>query len=342
MRVKDVIARIEASAPPRYAASWDNCGPQVAGTADECARLAVALDPLPGVVEEALSWGAQLILTHHPLLLKPRLPSRLDAFHRVLSLLLARGAWLYAAHTSLDVQTDGPVSHLAGALGLVNRRVIEPVGAQAALLRLEARDAAARDAAVTALAEHPACLSVEAVGERRLDVACCDEDREAVLAVCAGKDGVCPQVLRMRLERPGKTLGYGIAGDLPAPAPFDAFAETLALAARRDFWTLSGPVPETVSRVGYCTGSGADLARTAFAMGADVFVTGDVKYHMALEAGPGLVIDVGHFCLEEAMMRVFADELREDLAPRGLAVKFFCGADPFSVRLTRKETDSRF
>jgi len=293
-------------------------------------------------VEAALSWGAQLILTHHPLLLKRRLPARLDAYHRVLSLLFAKGAWLYAAHTSLDVQTGGPVSHLAGTLGLVNRRVIEPVDARAALLRLEAADAAARDAALAVLAAHPACLSVEPVGARRLDVVCCDEDRADILFACSGPDGAWPQVLRMRLESPGKTLGYGIVGDLPAPVSFEVFAAALAGAVSRDFWTLAGPVPETVSRVGYCTGSGADLAQAAFAMGAQVFITGDVKYHQGLDAVSGCVIDVGHFCLEETMMRVFADELREELSPLGLDVAFFSGADPFSVRLAGADADGRF
>lgn len=342
MRIKDVIRRIERTASPRHAASWDNCGPQVAGTQSECSRLAVSLDPVPASIEAALAWGAQLILTHHPLLLKPRLPDRLDGFHRVLSLLFAKGAWLYSAHTSLDVQTSGPVSLLAGELGLVNRRVIEPVKAQAALMRLKTDGAAARDAALAILAEHPSCLSAEPVGERLLDVTCFDEDRDRLLAACAGPDGVWPQVLRVRLESPVADLGFGIVGDLPSPLAFGAFADLLASSVRRDFWTMAGPVPETVARVGYCTGSGADLAQAAFAMGADVFITGDLKYHAALETVDGLIIDVGHFSLEEAMMGVFADELREDLSPQGVEVKFFCGADPFSVRLTGTGGDSRF
>jgi len=332
MRIKDLIRRIERTAPPRHAAGWDNCGPQIAGTALDCARLAVALDPLPGIVEEALDWGAECILTHHPLLLAPRLPDRLDDYHRVLSLVLGRGAWLYAAHTSLDVQAKGPVSHLAESLELTSRRVIEPVKtARAVLLRLGLEGAEARDAALSRLSGMPEILSVEPSGARSLDAACFDEDREALLAACAGQKGEPPRVLSARLESPSRDIGFGLVGNLPEPLPFAVFAGLLATVVERDFWTLAGTIPETVARVGYCTGSGADLAPAAFAMGADVYLTGDVKYHQALSLDGGLVIDLGHFRLEETMMRVFADALRGELAPTGLEVKYFFGGDPFSV-----------
>ena len=78
MRVADLIARIEAVADPARAASWDRSGVQIAGTAQTCARLAVTLDPLPDAVDEALAWGAEVVLAHHPLTLSPRLPDRLD------------------------------------------------------------------------------------------------------------------------------------------------------------------------------------------------------------------------------------------------------------------------
>ena len=62
--------------------------------------------------------------------------------------------------------------------------------------------------------------------------------------------------------------------------------------------------------------------------GAEIFITGDLKYHPALEAAEQLplILDVGHFCLEEEMMRRFADRLREELP---LPVAFYPGRDPF-------------
>jgi putative NIF3 family GTP cyclohydrolase 1 type 2 len=96
-------------------------------------------------------------------------------------------------------------------------------------------------------------------------------------------------------------------------------------------WSQCGPKPATVRRVAYTTGSGASLIPAAFAAGADVFICGDVKHHAAMET-PGLVLDVGHFILEEEMMRLFAQELQADLG-RKAEVRFFAGRSPFSFRV---------
>jgi putative NIF3 family GTP cyclohydrolase 1 type 2 len=92
-----------------------------------------------------------------------------------------------------------------------------------------------------------------------------------------------------------------------------------------------GQIPEAVSRVAYCPGSGADLGPAAFARGADVYLTGDVKYHQAQAMQDlGLTIDVGHFCLEETMMRVWSENLARELAPEGVEVVFLRGRNPFA------------
>ena len=66
--------------------------------------------------------------------------------------------------------------------------------------------------------------------------------------------------------------------------------------------TLCGPLPEKVRRIGYCTGSGSSLLEDTARCGVEFFITGDVKYHTALEAEICMA-DVGHHSLEEEMMR---------------------------------------
>ena len=145
-------------------------------------------------------------------------------------------------------------------------------------------------------------------------------EQRTVLAPTAEvlKDGLRPQP------------GYGIIGNLPEPMSPEKFHRVLSSRIKRSYWTLSGPAPEQVSRVAYCPGSGASLIKTAFLDGADVFITGDVKYHEAQDA-PGLVIDVGHFTLEEEMMRIFSTQLAEELEPDGVEVRFFQGNEPLRL-----------
>ena len=121
-------------------------------------------------------------------------------------------------------------------------------------------------------------------------------------------------------------LGFGQVGTLPAPLAWPDFSEKLAQVLGRSCWREIGCVPEKVSKVAYLPGSGASAMEAAAESGADVFITGDLKYHQALEA-PLCILDVGHFVLEEEMMRRFALLLASTLS--NVEVRFFESEDPF-------------
>lgn len=268
MKLTEIIAEIEKIAPVTLAAPWDCSGMQVASRREEIAHLALMLDPAPALIEKALALGAEMILAHHPLSLKPRLPAVLDDFHAALQLLLTHDVPLYSAHTSLDVNLNGPAAWLADMFALQHRQPLENV------------DAPCGDAALLP-ADYP--------------------------CACAP--------------------GYGLVGDLPEALPYHEFSARLARHLNKTTWRACGPKVRSVSRAAYCPGSGESLIRAAARAGADVYITGDIKYHAALEA-PIQVLDVGHFVLEEHMMHAFADRLREACAP--LAVSFIASADPFT------------
>jgi dinuclear metal center YbgI/SA1388 family protein len=219
--------------------------------------LAVCLDPVPSAIRRAIQLEAQLLVTHHPLLLTPRLPSVLDAFHEALSMLFGADMALYAAHTSLDAAMVGPAGWLAQELALREMRVLEP----------------------------------------------------------------CPR-------RTNPLNGLGCVGDLPEPLSLDALLTRLARHISLAGASLSGLAVESdrpLKRIAYCPGSGSSLAAAAAAAGADIFITGDVKYHSALDA-PLPLLDVGHHSLEEEMTRRFALHLGERLG--GLHVHFLSSTNP--------------
>ncbi len=261
MKIQELIAHIEALAPLSGAASWDHSGVQVAGTAPVIDRLAVTIDPTPRAVADALDWGAKCVLTHHPLGLEPRFLDTPGPFLDTVRLVVKAGAWLYAAHTSLDVRPDGPAGWLPRALGLTGTTVLEPT------------------------------------------------------------DPADPAV------------GFGLVGNLPAPLPLAAFLIELGRHVQRPDWSLAGPEPAMVSRVAVCPGSGGSLFGAVAEAGADIFITGDIKYHQGLET-PCTVIDVGHFTLEETMTRLMAEDLSRSLAGH-MEVRFLEGRDPFRAHSPR-------
>ncbi len=259
MNITVLLTILDEIAPPALAAAWDNCGVQVAGLARDITRVAVALDPQPETVAACLDFGAEFVLTHHPLYLTPKAPKVEGEYVRVLRLVLGKGAWLFAAHTTLDAVPGGPAFWLGRELGLTGTRVLEP------------------------------CPGFEA--------------------------------------GPG-VPGFGEVGELPEPLTVTALAQRLSALTGREVIQVIGPRPERVRTVAYCGGSGGDLIGLAAGMKADAYVTGDVKYHQALMAET-LVFDVGHFSLEEEMVRRLAQDLSGRLGPQGVEVRFFPGRDPY-------------
>ena len=245
MQLCDIIRIIEEIAPLSGAASWDKSGMQLASYNNAIHNLALCLDPSPPAIRRAMQLEAQLLITHHPLLITPRLPAALDSFHEALSLLFKADMALYAAHTSLDVVMDGPAGWLAQEFALHEMRVIEP---------------------------------------------------------CPGQSG--------------PLRGFGCVGELPKPLSLDLLLARLARHISLDGASLSGlPVDNArpFKRIAYCPGSGSSLLQAAAEAEADIFITGDVKYHSALDA-PLPLLDVGHHALEEEMTRRFAVLLSERLS----------------------------
>ncbi len=266
MEAIEIIEYIEQEARLVLQSSWDNSGVQVASKNSAITQIAVMLDPSPALVGAALEAGANFIISHHPLSMSPKYPNKVDNYFETLRLLIKADAWLYSAHTSLDVNPWGTSRWLAGALELKKIETLESIGAGLAL--------------------HPE------VGEQG-----------------------------------AREFGFGFVGELATPLPYEVFCQLLAKILVKDSWHACGIPAKKIKKVACCPGSGSSLFDLAAKVGADVFITGDVKYHAAQEA-PLCVFDVGHFCLEEEMMRLWALQLAKSLS---VPVRFWASSDPLRL-----------
>ncbi|MDL4775037.1 MULTISPECIES: Nif3-like dinuclear metal center hexameric protein [Thermomonosporaceae] len=120
MRLSHVITALEELYPPAWAESWDAVGLVCGDPGQEVARVLFAVDPVTAVLDEALEWGADLVVTHHPLLLRPvhGVPAT-DPKGRLVHRMIRNGVALYTAHTNADVADPGVSDALARAVGLV-------------------------------------------------------------------------------------------------------------------------------------------------------------------------------------------------------------------------------
>ena len=128
----EVVGALDRLYPPSTAESWDAVGLVAGDPAQPVRRVLFAVDPVDAVVDEAVAWGADLVVTHHPLLLRGVHSVAATTFKgALLHRLIQSGIGLYAAHTNADAAPRGVAEALAAMVGLVDLEPLEPIAAEA-------------------------------------------------------------------------------------------------------------------------------------------------------------------------------------------------------------------
>ena len=241
MKISDVLLRLENYAPAYLAEDYDNVG-LMAGDADANFKAALlTLDVDINVAEEAKRRGANLIISHHPLIFEPlnKITSE-TAQGRCLLYLIKNGIAVYSAHTNLDSAAGGLNDLLAAILGL---RDVSPM---------------------------------------------------------TGNDA---------------EMGLGRVGNLPAPLTMDELSRDVMRKFSLPSVRYTGEGDDLVSRVALCTGGGASLLSDAVSSYADVYITGDIKYHAAREAAErGInLLELSHYDSEIIVTSLFRRILGDDI-----------------------------
>ena len=130
--VSDILSFLDTLAPPAMKMDWDNVGLLCGNRNAPVSRVLVALDPFEDVCREAERWGAQLIVTHHPLIFDPLKNVTEDtSVGRCVRLLCRADISAVNAHTNLDCAPGGVNDCLARTLGLTDVQVVSPMGTDA-------------------------------------------------------------------------------------------------------------------------------------------------------------------------------------------------------------------
>ena len=233
MKLADFIAAMETIAPKELAYPWDNPGLLIGTEKDEISKVLVALDCSVQTAKEAMEWGADILLTHHPVFfggvkrIAPDDPDTAGAY-----ILIRSGIGLFAAHTNLDSADGGVNDCLAETLELTNIEKLPPDN-------------------------------------------------------------------------------LGRIGMLSSPMSFIDFARTVEqrLSTRV---RITGSDNAMVQRIALVGGSAADELFAAKAAGADVFITGEMKHHLAIQAASiGLcIVEAGHYETEKVVLQPLISRLQ--------------------------------
>jgi dinuclear metal center YbgI/SA1388 family protein len=354
-RVSDIVGIINVFAPLALAEEWDNAGLQVGDPAAMAGKIMVALDAGRSAVEAAVAARCQLLLTHHPLIFRPlKKISVADPVGRLIHLASRNDLAIISLHTNYDIAAEGVNDLLAELLGvsrceplkvtaaeeLVKLSVFVPKGHEEkvldALFRVSGcignySDCSFQTSGIGTFKPLPGAKPFLGEVDKR------EYAEESRLEVLLRKGDVNAAVKGLRKAHPyeepafdlypllnrGKAEGLGRIGELTAALSLGEFAALVKERLGGHGLRFVGDPGRLVRKIALCGGSGASLARDAANQGAEVLVTGDVKYHEARDAEElGLaLVDAGHFATELPMIRGLAAQLERKLTEKGYAAE---------------------
>jgi len=346
MTVGDIHRFFECWAPRDIAWEKDNPGLQVGDPGARVRGILIALDATERVVAEAARRGANLLLTHHPLLFRPvRTVTTGDAQGRIVRALIRGGMNLYSAHTNLDFTRGGTSFALGERLGLRSMeflstpyRLSAKVVTFAPAPAIPSIAAAMTEAGAGVIGNYNDCsfraagtgtfrgnsASRPAIGKRgRLEQV--DEVRLEMIVARRDIAGVVAALKKAHpyeeppcdvypLENTSGAYGMGVLGTLPRSMPLRSFLASVKKRLGCGALRWSGTTGAAVRTIALCGGGGAELLEEAVRREADVFVTADVSYHRFHDAeGRIVLVDAGHFETEYPVLATVAARLRETL-----------------------------
>jgi len=349
--VSDIADCMESIAPHHLAEDWDHVGLQIGQGEWPVQKIWVALDPTLAVVEAAAAHGVDILVTHHPLIFRPLThldPS--DPTGAIIARALESRIAIFVAHTNLDSAAGGLNDILCERIGVVPVRpmqdssnptfykfvVYAPLEHEAGVLE------ALLEGSVGIIGKYSDCtFRMEGIGTYRPNDAAkpysgasgelthANETRIEALVPSSALPRIIEQVRQahpyeemafdvLPTVSPGRGVGLGRIGDLSRPETLDVFALKVARALNLPSVRVAGSPELMVRQVAVCSGSGSSLLSTFLSSEAQVYVSGDLKYHdarTAEAAGVGL-IDIGHFASEHIVVEALRKRIKSALGTR--------------------------
>lgn len=359
MKAKDIIHFLEKWAPPALQEGYDNSGLLVGHADTMVTGVLVSLDCTEDVVEEAISLGCNMVVSHHPIVFSGL--KRLNGstyIERTVMKAVRHDILLYAAHTNLDHVPDGVNGRIAERLGLMNTSILVPKKEMLRKLAVFVPDGHAEkvrdamfDAGAGHIGDYDRCsFNLRGEGsfrgnertnafvgkkgethfeqETRIEVILPSYLASSVISAMKAAHPYEEVAYDLfPLENRNPTTGAGLIGDLPEEVDALEFLHNLKTTMQTGCVRHTLPHRQKVRRIAVCGGSGSFLLPAARTMGADVLVTSDFKYHQFFDAENAIIIaDIGHYESEQFTIQLLAERLKDKIPT-------------FAIHLTRVRTN---
>ena len=342
--IADWIRYLDAFAPLYLAASWDNVGLLLGERQRPCDRVLTCLTVTPEVVAEAVAGSAAMIVSHHPIFFKGvKNLSDTTAEGRLVLPLLRAGIAVYSPHTAFDNCVGGINDGLAHRFGLQNIRPLRPADAPAEcklVAFMQEADIVRVSEAVFAagggvIGGYEQCSfrtpgtgtffgsagTNPVVGERgrrevatefRLEIVVPESKIPAAIAALRSAHSYEEPAFDVYPLKPRRGGGSGRIGELSTPMILSEFAALVKRSCAANFAQFVGDTAKPVRIVALACGAAGEYLADAIRMRADVFLTGEARFHDLLTAeaaGIGLVLP-GHYASERPAVGDLATRLQ--------------------------------
>jgi dinuclear metal center YbgI/SA1388 family protein len=342
--VANLCSWLETFAPLALAESWDNVGLLWGDPRTRVKRVMTCLTVTTATSNEAIREGAELVVSHHPVLFRAAKRVRADDAKGAMLLGLARaGTAVYSPHTAFDNTVGGINDTLAELLGLRDVCHLRPAAARGQFKVVVFTPNADREAVLAAafragageIGDYRECSFStpgrgtffgtegtnpaigqtgrrETVREWKIEIVCAASQLSALLhAVRASHSYEEPAIDVIPLHAEPAGPGPGRVGRLPKAMRLVEFASKVAKAFHSRSVQTAGDLERMVERIAIACGAGDDFIGDAARADADVLLTGEARFHQALEAtelGLALVL-AGHHATERPGVEALAARL---------------------------------
>jgi len=338
MKVKFICELIEEVAPLSLQESYDNAGLLVGDSQMEITSVLLSIDITEEVIDEAIRKNCNLIISHHPLIFSglKRLTGQ-NEVQRCVAKAIKSDIAIYAAHTNLDNVLKGVSGKMAEKIGLINIHILQPK--QNGLLKLityapkdhsdNVRNALF-EAGAGQIGNYDSCsFNSEGTGtfkarnkarpfvgkidefhlepETRIEVILPGYLKHQVLeALLVAHPYEEPAYDFISLQNEWNQVGAGVVGDLEEPEDELIFLNRIKTIFNNPSIRYTDLLGKKIKRVALCGGSGSSFLTDAMNAKADIYITGDFKYHEFFDAQKRILIaDIGHFESEQFTKDIF-------------------------------------
>jgi dinuclear metal center YbgI/SA1388 family protein len=357
--VGDLVHFFEQKFPFSLQESYDNSGLLIGDKSENITGVLVSLDCTEKVVLEAIEKGCNVVVSHHPLIFKGI--KRLNfgnEVERTIRLAIKNDIAILAIHTNLDNHFEGVNRRIGEKIGVVNSEILSPKEHQLYKLvvnvpigHLETLDRAIFNAGAGSIGNYAECR-FSSIGEGTFlpneksqpfegnigQRSFVKEERVEYLLPAFRIPAVLEAMHQTHpyeevahdlylLENKHQGIGSGMIGELAKSVNLNDFLSHLKSTFNCGVIKHTISDSKAVRKIAWCGGAGSFLIHEAMRKKADIFLTGDLKYHDFFIPEQKMVLaDIGHFESEQFTSELLVEELNRNFAN-------------FAVRLTEQNTN---